>query len=140
MIFASEDARFIQPFTKLGIIPDVGGLCFLPLFVGIHRAKELMLNSSTICAQEAFELGIVNKVFKKEDLENEAFSLARKIAKGPPFAMGLIKKVINSTYLNMLEMVFELESQSQPLCFQTKDHFEGKAAFFEKREPIFTGE
>lgn len=140
MVFASDDARFAQSFVRVGLVPDAGGMCFLPVAVGLHRAKELMFTGELIDAHEAHSMGIVNRLFPKEKLEEETLAFARKIASGPPIAIGLIKKILNTTFLDMVEGVFEHEATGQPFCFQTTDHKEGRAAFFEKRDPRFVGE
>jgi 2-(1,2-epoxy-1,2-dihydrophenyl)acetyl-CoA isomerase len=75
-----------------------------------------------------------------EKLEMETLAFARKIASGPPIAIGLTKRILNATFLNMVEGLLEHEALGQALCFQTKDHKEGRDAFFEKREPRFVGE
>jgi 2-(1,2-epoxy-1,2-dihydrophenyl)acetyl-CoA isomerase len=140
LVFASEGARFGQTFLRMGLIPDAGGMCFLPLAVGLHKAKELMLTGEIIGAREALGLGIVNRVFPEEALEEETLAFAGRLAQGPPVAMGITKRIMNETFLRVLETVMEQESLGQPLCFQTRDHREGKAAFAERRAPCFTGE
>ena len=139
IIFASEDARFSQSFVRMGLIPDAGGLCLLPVAVGLHRAKELMFTGEMIPAARAMELGMVNRVFPKEALEEETLAFARKLAQGPPVALGMTKRILNTLFLDGLEKVLEYEAQAQPFLFQTLDHKEGKTAFLEKREPRFTG-
>lgn len=139
VVFASEDAKFAQTFVRLGIIPDAGGLCLLPLAVGLHRAKELMFSAELIDARRAHEMGFVNRVLPTERLEEETTAFARKLAGGPPIAIGMIKKIVNLTFLHQLEHVLEHEAHAQPFCFQTEDHREGKSAFLEKRPPTFSG-
>jgi 2-(1,2-epoxy-1,2-dihydrophenyl)acetyl-CoA isomerase len=99
-----------------------------------------MFSAEFIDANRAKEMGMVNRVFPKEKLEMETLAFARKIAAGPPIAIGLTKKILNATFLNMVEGVLEHEALGQALCFQTKDHKEGRDAFLEKREPRFVGE
>lgn len=139
LVFAGETARFGQTFVRMGIIPDAGGLCLLPLAVGLHRAKEFMWSAEIIEAQTAHQLGIVNRVFPEDRLEEETLAFAQKLAKGPPIAMGLIKRILHLTFLDKLEAILEYEAQAQPLCFQTEDHKEGRRAFEEKRLPSFRG-
>jgi len=139
LVFAGETARFGQTFVRLGIIPDAGGLCLLPLAIGLHRAKELMWSAEIIEAREAHRLGIVNRVFPEDRLEEETLTFAQKLAKGPPLAIGLIKRILRLTFLEKLEAILEYEAQAQPLCFQTEDHKEGRRAFEEKRPPSFRG-
>jgi 2-(1,2-epoxy-1,2-dihydrophenyl)acetyl-CoA isomerase len=140
IVFASEDARFSQSFVRMGLIPDAGGLCLLPVAVGLHRAKELMFTGEMIHASRAQELGMVNRVIPKEALEEETLAFARRLASGPPIAIGMTKRILNTLFLDALEKVFEYEAEAQPFLFQTGDHKEGRAAFLEKREPKFTGQ
>jgi 2-(1,2-epoxy-1,2-dihydrophenyl)acetyl-CoA isomerase len=139
LLVASEGARFGQTFVRMGLIPDAGGLCLLPLAVGLHRAKELMFTGEIIEAQEALRLGIVNRVLPEETLESETLALAVRLAQGPPMALGLMKRIMNGAFLGGLEALLEQESLGQSLCFLTGDHREGKAAFAERRAPRFTG-
>jgi 2-(1,2-epoxy-1,2-dihydrophenyl)acetyl-CoA isomerase len=140
LIYAAEDASFAQSFVKLGMIPDAGGMCFLPIAIGLPKAKALMFTGETISAKKAYDLGIVNEVFAKDEIEKQTFSFASQLADGPPLSMRIIKKILNSTFLSVLEKIFEYETQGQSLCLNSKDHKEGKAAFLEKRKPKFSGE
>jgi 2-(1,2-epoxy-1,2-dihydrophenyl)acetyl-CoA isomerase len=139
LVFASEGARFGQAFVRMGLIPDAGGLCLLPLAVGLHKAKELMFTGEIIEAREALALGIVNRILPEAELEEGTLAFAERLAQGPPIALGLMKRLMNQAFLGGLEAVMEEESLGQSLCFQTADHREGRAAFAEKRAPRFTG-
>lgn len=139
LIIASDKAFFVQSFSNVGLIPDFGGIHFLPLLIGPHRAKELMFMGERISAEKAYELGIVNQVVPSGSLLEETFELAKKLSRKSPISIGMTKKIMNHHLNTKLEILLELEAQSQDICFQTEDFQEGISAFFEKREPKFKG-
>lgn len=139
IILASDQARFIQSFVRIGLIPDWGGMYFLPRLVGMAKAKELMFTGETIDAKEAERIGLVSKVIPMGEFETIVDSLAKKLAKGPPRSLSLIKKILNWGQQSDLKTVMELEYLAQGICRETEDHKEGLKAFKEKREPNFTG-
>jgi enoyl-CoA hydratase/carnithine racemase len=139
MVIASEDARFGAPFVRMGLVPDAGGLFFLPRTVGIFKAKELFFTGEMIDVKEAQRIGIVNRVVPGDSLEDEVMKLAVKIADGPSVAIGMMKAIINDCFNQNLDTIFQLETNSQSLCFQTHDFKEGRDSFLQKREPKFIG-
>jgi 2-(1,2-epoxy-1,2-dihydrophenyl)acetyl-CoA isomerase len=139
IILASDQARFIQSFVRIGLVPDWGGMYFLPRLVGMAKAKELMFTGEAIDAREAERIGLVSKVFPSEEFEEAMNGLAKKLAAGPPKSMSLIKKILNWGQQSDLKTVMELEHLAQGICRETEDHKEGLKAFKEKREPNFIG-
>ncbi len=139
IIIASERASFIQSFVKIGLVPDWGGMYFLPRLVGISKAKELMLTGDRISAKEAERIGMVNKVVPDEEFQDFIKEYSRQLAKGAPKSMAMIKKTLNVTHNSDIDTVLALEYQAQTICRETEDHKEGIAAFKEKRAPEFTG-
>ena len=139
IILASEEAVFSQSFVNVGLVPDLAGMYFLPRIVGLQKAKELVLTGEKISAEKAKELGIVNHVYPKDQLLEEAETIARKLAKGPRVAHRLSKQVMNQSLSLSLEEFLPLEASSQSLCFQTEDHKEAVKAFFDKRKATFKG-
>lgn len=139
LIVAAEDAFFVQSFVNVGLIPDFAAMHFLPILIGSQKAKELMFMGDRISAAEAKQLGIVNRVVSKESLLEEAINMAENMAKKAPVSIGLTKKIMNQHLNRDLRVLLELEAQGQDICFQTEDFKEGVQAFFEKREPTFTG-
>lgn len=138
-IVASEQAFFVQSFVNVGLIPDFAAMHFLPSLIGMQKAKELMMLGERISAEEAKQIGIVNRVVPAESLLDEAVNLAEKLAKKAPIAIGLMKKIMNQHMNRDLKVLLELEAQGQEICFRSEDFKEGVRAFFEKREPRFIG-
>jgi 2-(1,2-epoxy-1,2-dihydrophenyl)acetyl-CoA isomerase len=139
LIVAADDARFCQSFTKIGLVPDCGGMYFLPRKVGMARAKELVLLAPTIDAQTALAMGIVNKVVPFDQLMTEVKAIAAKFAHGPKIAFGLAKAALNTSFETDLYAALDTEAYAQDLLMQSQDFKEGVAAFKEKRKPIFQG-
>jgi enoyl-CoA hydratase/carnithine racemase len=139
MRIASTAAKFSQAFVKRGIAPDWGGSWFLPRVVGAAKAYELIFTGDTIDANEAFRLGIVNYVVAPEELMNETYKLAKKIAAGPPVAIALSKRAIQHNEEVDLRAGLEFETFIQGVARETEDSKEGVRAFMEKRAPVFRG-
>ena len=136
---ASEEAKFREAFIMVGLIPDMAGFYFLPLRVGLPKAKELMFTGRLFDAKEAESMGLVNKVVPHSKLETEVMELAQNLADGPSRAYAMIKGALNLWPLN-LQAVLELEANLQSIAFTTQDFDEGRQSFLEKRKPKFTGD
>jgi 2-(1,2-epoxy-1,2-dihydrophenyl)acetyl-CoA isomerase len=139
MRIASSAAKFAQSFVKRGLHPDWGGTYFLPRVVGVAKACELIFTGDTIDAAEALKLGIVNSVVAPEELMNETYRLAKKIAAGPPIAIQLAKRSIYHNQDADLRAALEFETFAQNVTRETEDSKEGVRAFVEKREAVFRG-
>lgn len=137
MILAGRSAVLTQSFVKVGLIPDLGSIYFLPRLIGRHRAMELMFFGEKVSAEKAREIGIINKVVDDDLLLKEANVLAGKLAEAPNYAIGLIKRLINRTVLAGLDESLELEGFAQGVLFESDNFKEGIQAFFEKRDPVF---
>ena len=138
LVYAVDKARFGQAFVNVALIPDCGGLYFLPKAVGMHRAKELMFTADLIDAATAEKYGMLNHVCSAETLADEVYAMAEKLAAKAPLSIGLIKKYLTDGDLT-LDEVLTIEETTQPLLMGTADCKEGIAAFTEKRAPHFTG-
>lgn len=134
----SEKAQFGAPEVKLGIIPGDGGTQRLPRLVGQGRAMEMIITGDFIDAQEAYRIGLVNKVFPPEKLKEEAMELAKKIASRPPLAVRYAKEAVNRSQEDSVSG-FALESYLHALSCTTEDKKEGVSAFLEKRKGKFKG-
>jgi enoyl-CoA hydratase len=136
--YASANARFGQPEILLGIIPGYGGTVRLPRLVGLGIAKELVFTGDQINADEAFRIGLVNKVFESIDALHEGVKeLAAKLVEKPGVAIKLAKQSLNNAWQQTLHdnLAFELDVFCQ--TFDTQDKEEGVVAFLEKRKPEF---
>lgn len=134
LVIASEDAKFSQAFVKIGLVSDMGGMYFLPKWVGINKAKELMFTGETIDAREAERIGMVNRVVPSDDLEREAKGLAKQIALRPSTPIAWMKRILSQSASLDLPSLFELETQAQAVCSQTEDHKGSVAAFLKKKK------
>jgi 2-(1,2-epoxy-1,2-dihydrophenyl)acetyl-CoA isomerase len=136
---AAESAKFSVAFVKIGLIPDAGVSFFLPRLVGLGRAMEMSMLGEAMDAQEAHRTGLVNKVVPDERIGEETAALAGRLAGLPTRALGRIKQTLHGSFQSDLAAALEAEAVGQTFCGYTHDHKEGVAAFFEKRDPTFTG-
>ncbi len=139
IIYASDKARFGFPEVTLAIHPGFGGTQRTPRIIGLMKAKELIFTGKMITAQEAFELGLINKVVPHDELMKEVFSLAERIKSCGQIALKLAKECLNKSLSLSLEEGLKLEEANFGFCFGTKDQKEGMTAFVEKRKPTFRG-
>jgi 2-(1,2-epoxy-1,2-dihydrophenyl)acetyl-CoA isomerase len=139
MRIASENAKFVEAYVRIGGTSDSGGTYLLTHLVGTAKACELLLTGDTIDAGEALRIGLVNKVVPTDQLESATKELATKIASGPPMAISMMKKAIYMSLTQDIESAFQYALSMTTLCLQTEDAKEGIAAFAEKRPPVYTG-
>lgn len=134
---ASEKAVFGQPEAKLGVIPCFGGTQRLPRLIGAGKAKELIFTGRQVKADEAFSIGLVNKIVENENLIDEAIAMMKEILTMAPMAVGYAKVAINKGLDLDLNNALELEKDLAALTFASEDKDEGMGAFLEKRSPEF---
>ena len=137
--FASESARLGLPEASLGVIPGYGGTQRLAQLAGKGKALEMIISAQMIDAQEAYRLGLVNKVVPQVELLDECRKLAGKIANNSPSAIGLAIRSVNAQYSEGVNG-YQVEIDSFGDCFKSGDFKEGTQAFMEKRKPNFKGE
>jgi len=136
---AAENAVFGQPEIRIGVIPGGGGTQRLPRIIGIGRAKEMLYTGEPIDAQEAYRIGLVNKVVSVDSLMAEAKKLANKLKGQPAFALKMIKMAVNEGFNMDLKSSLAYEARCFETIFSTEDQKEGTKAFLEKRKPNFKG-
>jgi len=139
LIVASETATFGQPEVNVGIIPGAGGTQRLPRVVGKYKAMEMILTGKSVSADEAYRIGLVNRVVPPESLMEEAKKIATDIASKPPISIRSAKEAILKAQDTTLEVGLEFERKAFYMLFATEDGKEGMKAFLEKRKPIFKG-
>ncbi|WP_291084355.1 enoyl-CoA hydratase-related protein [Flavobacterium sp. BFFFF1] len=139
IVVASENAAFIQAFSKIGLVPDSAGTFFLPRLIGFQKAMALMMLGDKVSSAEALQMGMIYKVFTPETFEAEVLKLATTLATMPTKALGLTKRLLNESMTNNLEQQLALESKLQIEASSTNDYNEGVTAFVEKRIPEFKG-
>jgi enoyl-CoA hydratase len=137
---AAENARFGQPEVSLGVIPGFGGTLRLARLVGKGRAKELIFTGDMIDAQEAYRIGLANKVVAAEELLAKARTMATKIASKGSVAVRFAKESVDNGLEMDLDRAGRFEASLFGLCFATTDQKEGMQAFLEKRPAKFTGQ
>ncbi|MBF0509137.1 MAG: enoyl-CoA hydratase/isomerase family protein [Deltaproteobacteria bacterium] len=138
-IYASDKAKFGQPEINLGVIPGFGGTQRLARLVGKGLAKEICLTGGIISAQEAKEIGLVNKVFPHAELMAKTLETAKLMASKGVVALREIKQVIDEGLDTDLRNACLKEIDRFALCFTSEDQIEGMGAFLEKRSPSFKG-
>lgn len=139
VVIASENASFIQAFSKIGLVPDSGGTFFLPRLIGFQKASALMMLGDKVSAQEAERMGMIYKVVSSENFSEEVNTIANTMAQMPTKALGMTKRLLNKSINNSLEEQLDLEGKLQIESAQSDDYAEGVDAFVNKRKPNFKG-
>lgn len=138
-IYASENAKFGQPEINLGIIPGFGGTQRLPRLVGKGWAKELCMTGDMVSAQQAKEIGLVNKVFPAGELMDAAKKTAKKLASKGRVALREIKQLIDLGPEVDLKSAMLMEANAFGVCFGSEDAVHGLKAFLANEKPDFKG-
>jgi len=135
---ASETAKIAFLFVRVGLSgADMGACYLLPKIVGLTKATELLMTGDFITAQEAYRIGLYNKVVPPDQLVETSMALAQQLAEGPATGLAVTKKQINEETLSGLKAALEAEASAQARCMLNPDFREGYAAFSEKRKPSF---
>lgn len=139
MRVAATTAKMGLNFVRLGIHPGMAGTYTTPRIVGMAKACEVIFTGKLYSGEEAFSLGLVNRVVPPEQVMAEATSLAREIAANAPIAIRLAKKALYKGDADLLEAAIDIESEYQAYTWTTEDAKEGVTAMTEKRTPKFKG-
>ncbi|MBN2739759.1 MAG: 2-(1,2-epoxy-1,2-dihydrophenyl)acetyl-CoA isomerase [Rhodobacteraceae bacterium] len=139
IVLAAQSAKFIQAFSKIGLIPDAGGSWSLARILGEPRAKALTLLAEPLPAQMAADWGLIWRAVADDALETEALAIANKLASGPTKGLGLTKRLIQEAATSDLDTHLDRERDCQREAGFTDDYAEGVTAFLEKRPANFTG-
>lgn len=136
---ASEAAKLVLAFTKVGLVPDSGALWFLARTVGIATALDLATSARPVDAREALRLGLVTKVVAPDELADSLSSFCAALAAGPTLAFALTKELVYGAHSRSLEEQLEAEVEAQRRAGRSDDHLEGMRAFLAKRQARFVG-
>lgn len=139
LVIATESASFLQPFCKLGLIPDTGGSYFLPRLVGTQRAMGLALLGDKISARMAADMGLIWECVADELFAARIDSIATQLANGPTLGYARTKQAIYASAEHDFSEQLALEASLMRECGFSEDYREGVAAFKEKRGAKFTG-
>jgi 2-(1,2-epoxy-1,2-dihydrophenyl)acetyl-CoA isomerase len=139
LVVAADSASFIEVFVRRGLCPDGGGAYLLPRLIGLRRAAELIMLGDRVTAAEAKAMGLVNRVVPAAELDGAVRDLAARLGDAPTIAIGLAKRLLNSSLDVPRDTAFLAESMSQELITGTDDAAEGIASFVERRDPRFVG-
>lgn len=139
ILIASENARFIQVFSRIGLIPDLGSTYLLPKMIGRAKALELMMTNEPLPAKEALALGMVNECVPDEKLMDRALERAAQLAEGPTMALRATRELVDRKDFAEFEKRFREELEVQSEIRTSYDAKEGVGAFLEKRKAEFRG-
>jgi len=136
----SEKAKIAFLFVKVGLAgADMGAAWLLPQVVGLGRTTEILMLGEPVLAADALSMGLVHRVVAPDAVLATALELAGRLARGPRFALGMTKEMLNREPGMSMEEALEAEAQAQQICMATRDFREAYEAFVAKREPKFEG-
>lgn len=139
LVVATDNAYFAESFVKRGLVVDGGGAYLLPRRIGMQKAKEMVFFGEKLSAQEALDLGLVNKVVAPEDLDEAVNDYVQRLAAAPTSAIGLTKRLFNESPDVDRAGAFTTEAMAQEIQSYSLDSREGVQAFVEKRPTEFVG-
>jgi len=138
-IVASDSASFAWSYIHRGIVPDGGGMYFLPRRVGLAKAKELIFTGRKVEVEEALALGIIDRRATGDNLLSSAQTWASELSKASGAALALTKTIINQSFELPAQQVFAQGSQAQAICYTSAEHRDAVMAFLSKTSPTSAG-
>jgi 2-(1,2-epoxy-1,2-dihydrophenyl)acetyl-CoA isomerase len=139
IVVAARSASFAQPFTRIGIMPDCGGIYTLPRLAGAARARAMMMLALTVSAEEAEQLGLIWRAVDDDQVEAQTREVIKMLLRAAPLALAAMKRAFRQSAKLDLESALALEANEQRSLGLSRDYAEGIKAFFEKRSPEFRG-
>ncbi|HET7737285.1 MAG TPA: enoyl-CoA hydratase-related protein [Tepidiformaceae bacterium] len=139
VVIAASNARIGDTHVKMGITAGDGGAVIWPLLMGVNRAKQFLMTGDLLTAQQAYELGLVNRVVEEGQARDEAVAFARRLAAGAPYAVQSTKVSVNKYIKMVSNLVLPVSLALEEVSMTKPDHQEAIRAFQEKREPNFSG-
>ncbi len=132
-------SRFMAAYIRIGLFPGWGGTWLYPRVMGLAKAAEMVFTGDFMEADEAYRVGMLNKLVPEEELEPATMEMARKVANGPPIALRLAKMNLYRGLEIDLETAMKFAAASETITLTSEDHREGVRAFQEKRSPDYQG-
>jgi 2-(1,2-epoxy-1,2-dihydrophenyl)acetyl-CoA isomerase len=139
IVVSERHTKFMSAFSKIGLVSDCATIFHLVKLAGKQRAKEIMMLSEQIEAEELHRLGLINRLTDESELESVTYEIVRKLLCMPPLSLRFTKEFANNCDDMSLKQVLAWEEAIQTVCIGTADFAEGTSAFLEKRSPVFHG-
>lgn len=136
---ASENAKFVQAFVNIGLIPDAGGIYLLNQLIGVAKTTELVMLGDKLKADDMARLNVVNTVVSADEIDASVHALATRLSNLPGKALASMKHMINVHAFGGLNEALDMEVEQQNMMAVTEDFKEGITAFMEKRKPVYRG-
>ena len=136
---AADNAKFVQAFVNIGLIPDAGGIYLLNQLIGVAKTTEMVMLGDKLKAEDMARLNLVNDVVSPEDLDTTVMALATRLSNLPGKALASMKHMINTHAYMGLNEALDMEVDQQTMLAKTDDFKEGITAFMEKRKPVYQG-
>lgn len=133
----ADNAKFVQAFVHIGLVPDAGGIYLLNELIGPAKTTELVMLGDKISAQDMADLNLVNQVVSADELDAAVMTLANRLCQLPSTALATMKHLINTHAYMGLNEALDMEVHQQSRLAKTDDFIEGITAFIEKRKPVY---
>jgi len=140
IVLAARSASFTQPFVRIGIMPDCGGIYTLPRLVGLARARAMAMLGFPMNAERAEQIGLIWRMVEDHELEPETRGVVGRLLQAAPLALAATKRALRESPGLDLEAVLALEAAQQQRLGRSRDYVEGVRAFFDRRSPEFCGQ